>query len=244
MRGLLALLLLTGCSSGQTGSPSCAPGRSCVCDPINGAGTLLRVRVESQRDGQLRAVIDQVVPSAYGTNGLESGDHIGGSLDLAQPCAPEAALEAAEGSELFVLFNPGVDGGYPNCLAFHGCASAQCAKLVEPALSECWNECEEQTRASCDAARQAALLDGRYAWAIPWTDPLSFGGEHELPRSELSVLATTEQCYARFAPDPTPACHDTRTVTCAATPHHAGSARALVAAALFLALAVASRRRR
>lgn len=238
MRSLLALALalLGGCSSGQTGSPDCAPSPACVCDPMYGAGTQLRVRVETYRDGQLRAVIDEVFSSTFGTNGLSIGDHIGGQVNIARPCAPEAPLEAAEGSELFVLFTPGGDGDHTHCSAFQDCASSRCAELVEPALTECWNGCDEETRSSCETARRSALLDGVYAWAIPWSDPLSFGADHELPRSELSVLSSPEQCLQRFPADPAPPCHDTQTVGCAVAPRSRGIAWS---GALWLASAVA-----
>jgi hypothetical protein len=244
MRFLPALVLLTGCLSGQTGSPDCVPRKACVCDPMYGAGTQLRVHVESQGDGQLRAVVDEIFPSTYGTNGLVVGDHIGGSVNVSRPCAPAAPLEAADGSELFVLFSPGTDGQYPNCAAFQSCASSQCEKLVEPALTDCWSGCDQQTRATCDASRQAALLDGYYGWAIPWTDPLSFGGGNELPRSDLSVLASDQQCRQRFPADPAPPCQDTQTFDCAAAPNDRGSGGAAWLAGLLAALVVASRARR
>lgn len=209
-----------------------------------GAGTQLRVHVESQSDGQLRAVIDEIFPSTYGTNGLVVGDHIGGGVRVARPCAPEAPLEAAEGSELFVLFSPGDSGEYPNCAAFQSCASTKCANLAEPELTDCGSDCDEQTRSTCAASRQAALLDGYYAWAIPWTDPLSFGGTRELPRAELSVLASDRACLQSFPADPAPPCHDTQTVGCAAAPSDAGSGSALGSTGLLLALVTAGRVRR
>ncbi len=251
MRSLLGLLLLTGslggCLSGQTGSPDCVPGKACVCDPMYGAGTQLRVHVESLREGQLRAVVDEVFMSMYGTNGLSPGDHIGGFVSAAQPCAADAPLEAAEGSELFVLFTPGQNGDYPRCAQLQSCAASQCAGLGEPASTDCWSDCEEQARSSCDSARQTALLDGSYGWAIPWSDPLSFGEGRELPRSELSVLAGSSECLERFPADPAPPCNDTQSLTCAAAPRRplrTGYGSWAVAVGASLLVAYRARRRR
>lgn len=114
---VLAALLLGGCSSGQTGSPDCAPSVSCLCDTLFTAGTPLRVRVERYRDQRLEVVVEEVRPSSYGTNGVVVGDRIGGGIHVAKPCAPEATLEAAEGDELLVLFSPDNQGTPEQALA-------------------------------------------------------------------------------------------------------------------------------
>lgn len=215
--GLLSAAL-GGCLSGQTGSPDCVGPTACVCDRLYGAGTPLRVRVESASDGRLNAVVEERFASELGTSDLQVGERIGGVVDGAVPCAPEAPLDAPEGRELFVSFSPGFPHGSPNCSARFDCIDSRCASLDEPALSRCWESCGEQTRDSCEAARQAALLDGYYAWAIPWQDPLSFGAERELPLSDLSALSTSSRCLERFPADPAPPCQDTSTVTCAAVP--------------------------
>jgi hypothetical protein len=222
MRSLLAralpcwLLSLAGCVSGQTGSPDCVGPTSCVCDPLYGAGSLLHVHVESAPDGKLQAVIDEIFPSELDRNPLRVGDRIGGTLSLNEPCSSQAPPDLAAGDEALVLFTPGTNGDYPNCAAFQACAAQQCANLAQPALNDCWQTCETQTRTSCDTAREAALSDGYYAWVLRWKDPLSFGASHELPLAELSVLSSTQSCLERFPADPLPPCQDTRSLTCAA----------------------------
>jgi len=186
---------LGGCLSGQTGSPDCPGPRSCVCDPLYGGGALLRVRVESQQDGQLGTAVLELYPSEYGVSGVTVGDHLAGSVGSAQPCLPEAPLTVSEGDELLVLFSPG--------------------------------------------AGSSALLSGYYAWAIPWSDPLSFGATQELPQSELSVLASTTSCLERFHPEPAPPCHDTETVTCTAAGSTGAPARGAQVAWLAVGLAAA-----
>jgi hypothetical protein len=182
MRYLLTVFWLAGCVSGQTGSPDCVPQEACVCDPLYGAGTPLRVRVERRQDLRLEAVVEAIVPSTFGTNGVAVGDRVGGTVDVAQPCNPQAPLVAAEGDELLVLFTPGQNDG-------------------------------------------GTLLEGQYAWAIPWAEPLSFGADHDLPRAELSVLSDPSRCLERFPADPGPPCHDTQTVTCATAPSPAPADR-------------------
>jgi len=199
----LGLIALGGCLSGQTGSPDCVGPQSCVCDPLYGAGNQLRVRVESLRDGRLRAEVVEVLKREPGGVELAPGDRIEGSLGLAQPCSPEAPLAASEGAELFVLFSPG--------------------------------------------AGDAPLLDGYFAEAIAWTDPLAFGAMHELPLSELSVLESNASCLERFPAEPAPPCHDTQTVTCStapAEPRRSGGGAAWLGLGVVLAAGVLQRTRR
>lgn len=103
---------LGGCLSGQTGSPDCVGSVSCICDPLYGAGTLLRVHVESVEAGKLEAVVDEVFLSFYGVDSAAAvGDRVGGALLAQQPCAQDAAPGVQVGSEMFVLFSPGYTDG-------------------------------------------------------------------------------------------------------------------------------------
>jgi hypothetical protein len=92
----------------------------------------------------------------------------------------------AQGAELFVLFSPGTNGGYPRC--------------------------DSETPEVCSEFRALALLDGYFNFALPWEDELEFGAGHVLPSSEAAVLATPEACRERFPYGPTPPCNDTKTV--------------------------------
>jgi len=108
---------LGGCLSGQTGSPDCVGPESCICDPLYGAGTLLRVHVERIEAGRLEAVVDEVFTSFYGVaSETVVGDHVAGSLLAEQPCAPGAPSTLQVGSELFVLYSPGHEQGSPRLL--------------------------------------------------------------------------------------------------------------------------------
>jgi hypothetical protein len=68
----------------------------------------LRVRVERVEAGRLEAVIDEVFSKTYGTTDLAVGDRVSGSVLAQQPCASDAALTLSVGSEVFVLYSPGV----------------------------------------------------------------------------------------------------------------------------------------
>jgi hypothetical protein len=238
-------LLLAGCGSGQTGSPDCVGPTSCVCDPLYAGGTLLRVHAERSAAGKLEASVDAVLGSVYGVApDVELGERIGGSVLLEQPCARGASSDSLPGAELLVLYSPGNTDGYPNCAAFQACAAADCAKLDEPALTECWNTCASQTETSCAEQRRAALLDGVFSFAIPWTEPLSFGGSSELSQAELDVLSSPETCLQHFPASPAPPCQDTQIGTCTVTParavdHHPGAWSALLG---LLALLYGARR--
>jgi hypothetical protein len=195
---------LGGCLSGQTGSPDCVPAVSCICDPLYGAGTLLRVHVERIEADQLEAVVDEVFTSFYGVASEAAvGDRVAGALLAEQPCAPGAPSTLQVGSELFVLYSPGHEQGSPR------------------------------------------LLDGVFSWAVPWAETLSFGGATELSSSELSVLATPENCHERFPSAPAPPCHDTQTgLACSAGPRASEGSTGYGAMLLGLAaLAVCVRRR-
>ncbi|HYP90782.1 MAG TPA: hypothetical protein VEQ59_21595 [Polyangiaceae bacterium] len=215
---LLATLAL-GCLSGQTGSPDCVGPRSCICDPLYSSGALLRVHVTSYEAGQLEATVDEVFASQAGAYGITTGDRLGGVVLGERPCAAAAASEIEVGGELFVSYGPGLADGLYNCSAFQACADASCAKLSEPALTDCWNDCSTSTEQKCTELRRAALLDGAFLFAVPWSDTLSFGADHDVPRSELAVFASPESCLERFPAPPAPPCDDTRgSLTCSATP--------------------------
>lgn len=212
-----------GCLSGQTGSPDCVGRTSCVCDPLYGGGTLLRVHVESVEAGKLEAVVDEVFAPPQNAHNAEVGDHVGGSLLAEQPCGGEGSSNLQAGQELLVLYSAGVNPDYPNCSAFQACAAADCASLPEPELSDCWTACDDKTHDFCSQQRGVALLDGVFSWAVPWSDTLSFGAGHELSSSEVSVLFSHESCGERFPASPPPPCNDTQTVgLCSAAPR-AGS---------------------
>jgi len=102
---------LGGCLSGQTGSPDCVGPVSCICDPLYGAGTLLRVHVESVEARKLEAVVDEVFSTVYGASHVAAGDRVAGSLLAEQPCARDAAPTVQVGGELFVLYSPGFTEG-------------------------------------------------------------------------------------------------------------------------------------
>jgi hypothetical protein len=147
------------------------------------------------------------------------------------------------------MFSPGNQGGYPNCNAFSNCASANCEGLAEPALTNCWNTCSGQVEVTCEADRQAALLDGAFSWVIPWADTLDFGdddGEHRIATTDMAVLESANTCLARF-PAAAPPCQDTNAGPCtiaAASPERRNGAVWVGIAALFGITACARRYRK
>ena len=98
---------LGGCLSGQTGSPDCAFAISCVCYPLYGAGTLLRVHVEAVEVGKLEAVVDEVYSTAFGQSSVVAGDRVGGALTREPPCGADMPSGLQVGNELLVLYNAG-----------------------------------------------------------------------------------------------------------------------------------------
>ncbi len=224
IRFALALLLtsFTGCLSGQTGSPDCVGATSCVCDPLYGGGTLLRVRAESYGDGKLAAVVEEAFSSIHTKSDVVAGDRVGGSVLAERPCAAAPTPSALVGSELFVLYGPGQNGGYPNCSALQSCAASDCAQLSEPELTDCWNACDQRTQAACADFRRAALLDGVFSWAVPWTEPLDFGDAKALPSADLDVLQSPASCLQRFPASQAPPCNDVNSVGCQAAPRGGG----------------------
>ena len=234
---LVALLL--GCSSGQTGSPDCIGSTSCVCEPLLSWGILLRVRVEQATEADLVAPVESVVSPAEVALDLAEGDHVGGVVAAWQPCASDAVVPAA-GDELLVFYQPAAD--YPSCEAYQSCMAANCTGLPDEELADCWTTCENLTAETCTERRNTTLLDGTFAWAIPWTDPLPFGDERTLPRSELETLFDYPTCRERFPPDPAPPCDDVvEGQSCSMAPARSTSAQAL---SLLTALAWLGRRRR
>jgi hypothetical protein len=201
--------VLVGCLSGQTGSPDCVGKVSCLCDPLYAPGPLLRVHGESaDGNGHLVAVVDQVF--ALHPSDIRIGDRVGGSIIREKSCDPGYHADSLVGGDLFIMLFPGNKGGYPNCNAFQTCASASCAGLSEPGLTDCWNTCSAQTEASCGADREAALLDSAFSWVVPWGDTLDFGDPaHQISSADLAVLETVDTCLSRFPSAPAPACHDT-----------------------------------
>lgn len=183
----LGSLLLSGCLSGQTGSPDCVGATSCVCDTLYSGGALLRVHTELATEDALVAIVDEVLGDVDGQPAeVRVGDRIGGGFSRLEPCSVEGSPPPAEGAELFVLFNPGSDGGYPGC--------------------------ESETRQVCSEFRSAALLNGYFKFALPWEDELDFGAGHVLPRTESAALSSVEACWERFPLGPAPPCNDTNTV--------------------------------
>src|SRR5574338_527527 len=102
---VLALgLAPAGCISGQTGSPDCVGPTSCICDPLYGGGSLLRVHSELASDGKLVARVDEVLGEVYHPSTVRVGDRVGGSVLAEKPCARDEPSGTAAGAELFVLF--------------------------------------------------------------------------------------------------------------------------------------------
>lgn len=237
-------LASAACSSGQTGSPDCVGAQSCVCDPLYGAGTLLRVQPSAVEAGQLRADVEEVFAPEGVVPAAAVGDRVGGSLAVERPCAPSDPSDLKVGTELLVLYSAGFSDGYPNCPELQKCQSSECAAMPEAARPACWANCEQSTYDSCQSQRERALLDGYFAWAVPFEDPLDFGGEHRLSPSELSVLQTPESCYQRFPAPPAPPCEDTRSgLSCRAAPPARGVGEGALSAALALLVLAAFRRR-
>ena len=204
-------LALGGCLSGQTGSPDCVGPTNCMCDPLYAPGPLLRVHGESaDTSGHLVAVVDEVF--ALHPTDIRVGDRVGGSIIREKSCDVGYHADPLVGAELFIMFFPGNQGGYPNCNAFQACAAANCEGLAEPDLTDCWNTCSTQVDAACETDRQAALLDGAFSWVIPWADTLDFGdadGEHRIATTEMAVLESSDTCQAQFPTPPGPSCQDT-----------------------------------
>ncbi|HYJ07375.1 MAG TPA: hypothetical protein VEX18_00160 [Polyangiaceae bacterium] len=239
-----------GCLSGQTGSPDCVGPNACVCDTLYSAGILLRVRVESADADRIVAAVDSVWSTVYsGGEFVQVGDRIGGPVYRQQPCVDQPGELPAAGSELLVLYSSGSTGNFPNCAEFHACAEQQCGDLSEPDLTDCWATCDSETEQVCNEHRSAALLDGFFNFAIPWSEPLDFGAQHELSQSELEVLQTSEACLERFPADPAPPCNDTNAGPCtiaqsAPTSRAASPWSGWLAALAFAALVRRSARRR
>jgi hypothetical protein len=234
---------LSGCVSGQTGSPECAAAVSCVCDPVSGGGTLLRVRVEQGTAGKLAAVVEEVFAPPRDAHNVQVGERVGGAVLDEQPCASEAGSGLQVGSELLVLYDAGVGPNHLNCSTFQDCVGAECASLTEPGLSDCWMVCDSKTSAACGQQRAAALLDGAFSWAIPWGDTLSFGASRPLASSEISVLFSYGSCIERFPAPPARPCDDTPSAgACSAAPR--ASAPGGGGWALLLGLLLARRLRR
>jgi hypothetical protein len=206
-------------------------------------GTLLRVHVERVSADELEAVVDEVFAPPQNAHAAEVGDRIGGFAANAQPCASDTTSGLSVGSEALVLYSAGVSRDYPNCSAFQDCSTRDCAKLAEPERPDCWNACADETSEFCAQQRSAALLDGYFSWAIPWTDPLSFGASHELPRSEIPLLFSHESCVERFPAPPAPPCNDTSVVRCSATPRPRVSGLGSLASPLALLLTFVLARR-
>lgn len=240
--------LTSGCLSGQTGSPDCPSQQSCLCDPLYASGLLLRVRGEAiDEAGHMVVKVEQSFASPYGPTDIQAGERVGGVRLATTPCVVGEGTGEIAGAELFVLYNPGTAGGYPNCNEFHACAAAQCESLSEPQLTDCWNTCSAETEQICNEHRGAALMDGVFHWMVPWGEQLDFGHDVRLASSEVSVLESAETCLARFPAELSPPCQDTVTLgNCSLTsPQRKLPARGVWSVALaLLALAYGARRRR
>jgi hypothetical protein len=243
LASLAVPLALAGCTSGQTGSPDCVGATECLCDTLYTAGTLLRVHVDSAEAGHLVAAVDSVFWTVYSdVTWVEVGDRVGGALTGQVPCAGEAVAVPARESDLLVLFSPGNAAGFPNCEEFFACAERDCSELAEPALTDCWAACDSETEQVCSEHRSAALLDGVFTFAVPWSEPLDFGGDRRLTQTELEVLKTPEACLERFPADPPPPCNDVQVGPCSvARPAPATSLAAAMLGLAVLALTAARR---
>jgi MYXO-CTERM domain-containing protein len=96
----------------------------------------------------------------------------------------------------------------------------------------------------CEQQRSEALLHGSFWWAVPWTEPLSFGGAYQLSRSELSVLFGQQSCLQRFPAAPAGPCDDTPQCSVRTAPKVASWAWVLVLAAAALLVSARRVRRR
>lgn len=81
----LVFLALVGCGSGQTGSPECIGGTSCVCERVQAGGALLRVRVD-QFNGSLQASVVALVSPAEHAFGLVANERVAGYVVRERPC--------------------------------------------------------------------------------------------------------------------------------------------------------------
>jgi MYXO-CTERM domain-containing protein len=224
VRSVLALfgcLAFVGCGSGQTGSPECGgEGRSCLCDPLQPGilHLLLRVRADRVGPDQLQATIVSVVTPAEYAPGFVAGERVGGSVLTERPCAAWEASALTAGGELLVVYQPRGNDFPPFC----GDAAT--------------TQCQQQ--------RSEALLDGSFWWAVPWTEPLSFGGGYQLSSSELSVLLGQQSCLQRFPVAPAGPCDDTPQCSVRTAPKAASWAWGFVLAAAALLVSARRVRRR
>lgn len=215
LASLTTALALGGCTSGQTGSPDCVGPTACLCDTLYTAGTLMRVHVDSSESGRLVAAVDSVFWTVGSdVTWIEVGDRVGGVLTGQQPCRDEAVAPPARESDLLVLYSPGSTAGFPNCNDNLACIERDCRDLEEPELTDCWAACDSQTEQICSEHRSAALLDGVFTFAVPWSEPLDFGGDKQLTQTDLEVLKTPEACLERFPTGPAPPCNDVQAGPC------------------------------
>jgi hypothetical protein len=208
MAGVLPL----GCLSGQTGSPDCPAPASCVCSGMDST-SLLRVHIESASERQLVAVVDEVlaglaIPDA---SPVAVGDRVGGFVVLERrSCDHYDVMRPlpAAGSELFVAHSVGYVEGFPYCSERETCNVEQCGFLSEPERMPCLERCATDTQPICDEYRKAALLGGSFVHALPYSDPLDFGGGKRVALSELALLRDPGTCTQRFPIVQPPPCDD------------------------------------
>jgi hypothetical protein len=196
----LAGTLLGGCLSGQTGSPDCVPPTSCVCDPLFGAGAVLRVHVESLESGKLVAVIDEVFPSIFpNVADLKPGDRIGGPENVDPPCAYGTGPSVAPGSELLVLYSSGsrrdsVDREAALLDGFFGWTIAWTEPLV-------FGDSKELSQSELDVLQspEACLEHFPASPAPPCNDTISSACSATQPRNATGALLTWPLPLALFA---------------------------------------------
>ncbi len=212
---MLALALgLSGCLSGQTGSPDCPGPDNCVCNPFNSWDVLLRVSVTALNEERMEADVVEVLSA--GNYGLSPGDHLGGSHWFIG-CG---VLERRVGDELVVKYSVSWQSQYPNCAAFHACSQQRCQSLtVMSELEACWQGCTDETQLACADERAAALSDGFFAGGAVWRgQEIDFGAGRTLPSADVHVLTENDACVARFPSEPLPPCNDTQSsFSCATT---------------------------
>jgi hypothetical protein len=193
-------LPVTGCLSGQTGSPGACAFASCVCD----GGIALRVHVDLHEGDRIEATVVE----AYGRLGsvgllsVGAGEKVGGSVLWAKPCESMPTSPELAGADLLVSYQFGADEwSIPSCQQADTC-NAECELTAEPeSLGACRAACQTSTEMVC---RQQALLDGFFGWAVAYADPLDLGRPIPLSRvakfpSDCLILFPAPPCGAEGA---------------------------------------------
>lgn len=248
MLSALALAVLLGCSSGQTGSPECAARESCVCTALAGK-VMLTGTLATFENGSASVLITGFVSPSEWRDDLVLGDVIGGEAATSLGCDDPAPTQPAVGDEVFVVYARGGADRYPDCAEYQACTTSQCGAppTETSAAGASWDACDGQcvtdTREACSAHREDALLSGKLV-VLSRTEPQLIAGE-EIPDDELSEFHTREVCEARFPPPPSEPCDDVvETESCSVTPGPGRSSAGVTLSALLVLVGCAARRSR